>query len=87
MGELDPRHLGADALEDPDSDLYTNAEELYTHGTNPLLADTDADGLADGTFVTRFDTIVPPAQEMQSAPSHPVVEVVEPVPVWPPPWA
>ena len=41
---LDP--LRADSTEDPDSDGLTNLEE-YTHGSNPLLLDSDSDELTD----------------------------------------
>jgi plastocyanin len=40
---------------DPDSDGLTNAAE-FTAGTNPTLADTDGDGLADGDEVNIYKT-------------------------------
>ncbi|MEK7950284.1 LamG-like jellyroll fold domain-containing protein [Luteolibacter soli] len=49
--------LSFTASQDPDQDLYTNAEE-YTAGTNPLdqlsSPDGDADGLVDGWEVLYF---------------------------------
>ncbi len=37
-----------DGNEDPDKDGLTNSAEIYVHFTNPLRADTDADGMPDG---------------------------------------
>lgn len=44
--KLRPNFAG-DAALDPDADGLTNAQE-FARGTNPLLADTDGDGLMDG---------------------------------------
>ena len=41
--------------DDPDEDGLTNAQE-YAQGTNPILADTDGDGLQDGDEVTTYGT-------------------------------
>ncbi|MBD3192267.1 MAG: hypothetical protein GF308_16630 [Candidatus Heimdallarchaeota archaeon] len=51
---LDPADP-ADATFDPDNDNLTNLEE-YQLATNPLLADTDEDGLLDGEEVQLFGT-------------------------------
>lgn len=41
-----------DAKEDPDGDGLTNFDEVITHGTNRLLADTDSDGIKDGDEIS-----------------------------------
>jgi formylglycine-generating enzyme required for sulfatase activity len=38
---------------DPDSDGLTNFQEIITHSTDPDLADTDGDGITDGTEVAQ----------------------------------
>lgn len=46
--------------EDTDSDGLTNRQEIATHLTNPLVADTDGDGLEDGFEVlnsSQFDPL------------------------------
>lgn len=40
---------------DPDGDLLTNLQE-YTLGTNPIVSDTDSDGLLDGAEVNTYLT-------------------------------
>lgn len=47
---LDPNNP-ADGLADLDNDGLTNRDELITYGTNPRVADTDGDGIADGEEV------------------------------------
>jgi hypothetical protein len=43
----------ADPVEhDYDNDGLSKHDELFTHHTNPFLADTDFDGVSDGTEVT-----------------------------------
>ena len=43
--------LGTDFTDrDTDGDGLTDSEELYQHGTDPLLADTTGDGIGDGTI-------------------------------------
>lgn len=46
---------GADAAGDPDSDGVSNADE-YQYGSNPTLADSDADGLTDFEEIVNFST-------------------------------
>ncbi|WP_424357942.1 VWA domain-containing protein [Methanocella sp. MCL-LM] len=45
----------SDAAEDPDEDSLANLEE-QAFGTNPLIADTDRDGLTDGLEVMTFSS-------------------------------
>lgn len=40
---------------DDDQDLLTNEEELL-YGTNPLIADTDLDGISDGQEISQYST-------------------------------
>jgi hypothetical protein len=47
---LDPDNP-VDGFEDPDMDGLTNKEELVDFGTDPVVADTDADGIDDGEEV------------------------------------
>jgi hypothetical protein len=44
---------------DPDRDGLTNDQEVNTYLTNPLLADTDHDGLPDGWEVCYLDCVNP----------------------------
>jgi len=44
-----------DALDDPDADGVSNADE-YLHRANPVLADTDADGLTDYEEIVTYST-------------------------------
>lgn len=37
--------------EDSDDDGLSNHDEVFLHGTNPFLADTDADGIVDGNEI------------------------------------
>ena len=50
FGDLDETDSG-----NPDSDGLTNLQE-YQRGTDPTLADTDADGLTDGAEVNTYGT-------------------------------
>lgn len=48
-------HIGVNPAADPDSDGLTNFEE-FKAGTDPMLADTDSDGLQDGAEVHTYHT-------------------------------
>jgi hypothetical protein len=44
--------VALNALLDEDSDGISNGDEVNVYGTDPLLADTDGDGLSDGAELT-----------------------------------
>src|SRR4051812_40261982 len=48
-------NLDQSATDDPDADQCSNLCE-YNHGANPMMADTDADGLLDGAEVNTYHT-------------------------------
>jgi len=60
--DTDGDGIGNNADDDDDGDLLSDEFELNTLGTNPILADTDADGVEDG-----FDTF--PLNSLESADS------------------
>jgi autotransporter-associated beta strand protein len=48
-------------LSDSDSDGLSNYDEIITHGTNPLVADTDGDGYSDGIEIQNGTNPLDPA--------------------------